>query len=507
MKTQLFTLLCLVFFINHSFCQSDNQWLISNGIGKEGLNPDNTNKFQNPITGNFTLFEIANPVRTSTRPSRNDIFAIYADGQHYNTRFEPNAGSFYPANPAFLVNTVHNFTTSIAGGVAYLYLTNRYEGDDPPTRVRAASTIGTPTAPLYTVQTTAYSGDTIIEANHDVVRNKDITIIIDQSKLPLQEKDSRSKQYFLVFDSIRPIGTSLPVPAAGNYFGLRNVFYNTLNRTYEAGFPFNTYNATQPQKINLIFDPTKPYTYINLRATSSIIPFGPDTLGNARYMALFRILDESNHQVSVHTENIVASHDPNFIRVDSICKASHGKKIVYYYLQFRNTSKAQAASGLFVNFELPAHSIESSFKVSEWSPAGDTSARQMSRSIFHCKLRFDPYVSLSVCASPVQTEDCTGYLKFSIAFPETFDVTLPENSLELINPEVTFDSPVVHATQRGRAITATYLSAAAKLLGTPDFRYIGEWRSDDGAVLEFTPIIDGITINGVDIIQLTDDRQ
>ena len=77
----------------------------------------------------------------------------------------------------------------------------------------------------------------------------------------------------------------------------------------------------------------------------------------------------------------------------------------------------------------------------------------------------------------------------------------------LLDPDVTFDSPVVHATQRGRPITAAYLTAAATVLGTADFRYTGEWRSDTGAVLEFETIVDGITINGVDIIRLTDDGQ
>ena len=78
---------------------------------------------------------------------------------------------------------------------------------------------------------------------------------------------------------------------------------------------------------------------------------------------------------------------------------------------------------------------------------------------------------------------------------------------ELLDPDATFDSPVVHTTQRGRVITEAYLHAAATLLGGPDFRYTGEWANETGAVLEFETIIDGVTINGVDIIRLTDDRQ
>jgi hypothetical protein len=44
-----------------------------------------------------------------------------------------------------------------------------------------------------------------------------------------------------------------------------------------------------------------------------------------------------------------------------------------------------------------------------------------------------------------------------------------------------------------------------KVLGSPDFKYTGEWRSADGAVLEFENEIEGIKINGVDIITFSDD--
>ena len=77
----------------------------------------------------------------------------------------------------------------------------------------------------------------------------------------------------------------------------------------------------------------------------------------------------------------------------------------------------------------------------------------------------------------------------------------------LLDPDASFDSPIVHTSQRGRAITEAYLHAAATVLGGPDFRYIGEWANDTGAVLEFETMIDGVTINGVDIILLTDDGQ
>ena len=71
---------------------------------------------------------------------------------------------------------------------------------------------------------------------------------------------------------------------------------------------------------------------------------------------------------------------------------------------------------------------------------------------------------------------------------------------ELLHPDAVFESPVVHTPQRGRDITFKYLAGAEKVLGGPGFVYRGEWRSDNGAVLEFEREIDGITINGVDLI-------
>ena len=76
---------------------------------------------------------------------------------------------------------------------------------------------------------------------------------------------------------------------------------------------------------------------------------------------------------------------------------------------------------------------------------------------------------------------------------------------DLLHPDAVFESPVVHTPQRGRDITFKYLCGADKVLGGPTFAYRGEWRSQTGAVLEFESEIDGIAINGVDIITFDDE--
>jgi hypothetical protein len=75
---------------------------------------------------------------------------------------------------------------------------------------------------------------------------------------------------------------------------------------------------------------------------------------------------------------------------------------------------------------------------------------------------------------------------------------------ELLHPDAVFESPVVHTPQRGRDITFKYLASAEKVLGGPGFKYVGEWRSATGAVLEFENEIEGIKLNGVDIISFDD---
>lgn len=77
---------------------------------------------------------------------------------------------------------------------------------------------------------------------------------------------------------------------------------------------------------------------------------------------------------------------------------------------------------------------------------------------------------------------------------------------DLLADEVVFHSPVVHTPQVGKPITTLYLSAAFKTLNEPGhFRYLREVVDGNNAVLEFQTEIDGITINGIDMIQWNDE--
>lgn len=74
----------------------------------------------------------------------------------------------------------------------------------------------------------------------------------------------------------------------------------------------------------------------------------------------------------------------------------------------------------------------------------------------------------------------------------------------LLSDSVVFHSPVVHTPQRGKAITIQYLTAAFRVFFDESFRYVREIKGDRDAVLEFQVEIDGISVNGVDLITWDD---
>ena len=74
----------------------------------------------------------------------------------------------------------------------------------------------------------------------------------------------------------------------------------------------------------------------------------------------------------------------------------------------------------------------------------------------------------------------------------------------LLDDDVVFHSPVVHMPQRGKAITTRYLTGAMQVLNNASFRYVREVIGAHDAVLEFSTEIDGIQINGIDLIRWND---
>lgn len=75
----------------------------------------------------------------------------------------------------------------------------------------------------------------------------------------------------------------------------------------------------------------------------------------------------------------------------------------------------------------------------------------------------------------------------------------------LLSDQVVFHSPVVHTPQVGKAVTTQYLGAAFHVFFNETFHYVRETTGSRNAVLEFQVHIDGVSVNGVDIISWDDE--
>ena len=77
---------------------------------------------------------------------------------------------------------------------------------------------------------------------------------------------------------------------------------------------------------------------------------------------------------------------------------------------------------------------------------------------------------------------------------------------DLLADDVVFRSPAVFKPQEGKAVTTRYLASAMAVLG-PSLRYVGEWYGDTSAVLEFEADLDGVYVQGVDMLRWNSEDQ
>ena len=71
---------------------------------------------------------------------------------------------------------------------------------------------------------------------------------------------------------------------------------------------------------------------------------------------------------------------------------------------------------------------------------------------------------------------------------------------DLLAEDVAFRSPVVFRPQEGKALTTLYLAGALRVLG-PTLRYVAEWHAPGSAVLEFEADLEGVFVQGVDLMR------
>ena len=89
---------------------------------------------------------------------------------------------------------------------------------------------------------------------------------------------------------------------------------------------------------------------------------------------------------------------------------------------------------------------------------------------------------------------------------------------DLLHDDVVFYSPVVFTPQKGKDVTKLYLAAASGVFSTKKknrseekkeskFRYVKELVEGNTACLEFETEMNGICVNGIDLISWNDDNK
>ena len=76
---------------------------------------------------------------------------------------------------------------------------------------------------------------------------------------------------------------------------------------------------------------------------------------------------------------------------------------------------------------------------------------------------------------------------------------------QLVADDAVFHSPLVHTPQAGKSLTVAYLTAAMHVLANDSFHYVREVSEGSHSILEFALELEGIAVNGVDMITWNDE--
>ena len=78
-----------------------------------------------------------------------------------------------------------------------------------------------------------------------------------------------------------------------------------------------------------------------------------------------------------------------------------------------------------------------------------------------------------------------------------------EDFSDFIDDNAILYSPIVFTPIKGSFMVGMYLMAAAEIIGNGSFKYVREVCDDENAMLEFETEINGITVEGIDMIKFT----
>jgi hypothetical protein len=432
MKKLFFILIltCSVAFWNILFAQNDDQqWLIINQIGKQFESSSYPVYPSTNTLGNYIRMEgISMPNTTDEPDAANDLFVIFGDANNFNSRYSSFTGlstDFYRG--PFDSGETHQFSNSHGSPISYMYLTNRYEKDDLPRKVALYNEV----AIIPDANSIRPEELPVLTASHNVVFNRDITVVVNYDMLRSHYKGQELPEFRLQYSGYEMIDG----PDRGN----TNIFDPSPVFTDDTGSPVPEYpigkltTSPTPEEVILV-DGNENYRYFNLRTTDNALQFAPREDSSAQYNAVFNLLANESIISSIQ-ESMTFAYDPNFIRVDSICRTNSGDYHVYYHLEFENTGEAYV-SDYKARFKFKEHFDFSCFEVLKWSAAGkpcEGKAKVVADSVV---FNFDCNTQLFLNKADPQA--AIGYVEFRVKIPAPYVVINPAESIKFDEPKVNF---------------------------------------------------------------------
>jgi hypothetical protein len=331
-----FSFIFLTFLIQAQV-SPDAAWYIRQSTGWDG----SVGRHNLPINNQSFISGVKIPNRACNPAASHDLFVIYTNGKHYNTR---NTA----ASARMKYDTISNIPTlpilHKQDQIAYMYLTGNYDVEPPPPTIKAPATLsGNNPSKINDIVTT--NPIKTMTANHCVVPQKDITLIIKK------------------FDSTKTYSVDLT-----NFFLKRNnVIVNTYTKvnSYKSSSAFNNGssndnfvlygNSAEIDSSKLKFETVdSAFAYVNIKAVDVPTPlslrisnFDPD---KDTVFARF-ILSNEEGVIDTLDEPILDAFDPNYLHAISICKTATNR-YANYKGHFHNTS-LQPANALAFEFTLP----------------------------------------------------------------------------------------------------------------------------------------------------------
>lgn len=338
MKTYLknvFTCSLICFYIL-SYGQQDEQWYLTESYQSESNTRD-------PNLQHFLLADVYHPDTTATNDTiaRNDVLIIYEDGTYYNSRFVDTI----PISTWVDNLPPQGYIFNASKPIAYLYFTNVYEGEDAPPRILPPSTA----TPTPTSQYPTLISIDSFSSNHDIVEDKDITLIVKNP--PNSDKETEGTCTYQICSSAKKTinvnGKIVTVSAANILFQESNIFPNQ-------SFVLHGNDAVLSDTcITYHPDLTKPYSYVNLRVPNNLSPENLNSFVNFNFTALSGCTNAGQPYTSL-SEQVNLAHDPNFVQV-SVGTDYNGDKYARYHVECYNDKPDASVGVLKFRLLMPGH--------------------------------------------------------------------------------------------------------------------------------------------------------